>query len=245
MTTLYVVRKMKLIIFDIDGTLTETNSVDTLCFTEALSIFFDTTDFDTNWKNYRHVSDSGIVDEIALKLWGRTLTPRESSQLEELFISILSVHPADSFAPIVGADQFFELLKDSDTHQVALATGCWKSSANHKLEKAEINHSDIPLVTSSDFPDRVCIMKEARSRAMDHYGIKEIEETIYFGDAIWDVLACRSLNWRMIGIGKDSRALRKIEPISTFLDYSSPQRIIEEINAQPGGPYNSGQALRA
>jgi len=230
---------MKLIIFDIDGTLTATNTVDTLCFTEALVTFFGTSDFDTNWKIYEHVSDSGIAEEIAQKHWGRSLTSKESLQLEELFISILSAHPADSFAPIAGAGRFIELLKYSDTHQVAFATGCWKSSATYKLAKAKINHSDIPLATSLDSPDRACIMKKARTYAMDHYGIEEFEETIYFGDAVWDVRACGSLNWRMIGIGESSQALRKIEPISTFYDYSSPQKIIEEINAQPGRALNS------
>jgi len=235
---------MKLIIFDIDGTLTATNGVDTLCFTEALATFFGTSDFDTDWKIYEHISDSGIAEEIAQKQLGRSLTSEENFQLEDLFISKLSAHPADLFTPIAGAGRFIELLKDSKTHQVALATGCWKSSATHKLAKAKINHSDIPLATSSDSPDRVCIMKEARIRAMNHYGIEEIEETIYFGDAIWDVRACRNLNWRMIGIGEDCETLRKVEPISTFRDYNSPQRIIETINAQPGGSYNSGQSLR-
>ncbi|MEO0510936.1 MAG: HAD family hydrolase [Verrucomicrobiota bacterium] len=229
---------MKLIIFDIDGTLTQTNTVDTLCFTEALATFFDTSDFDTDWKNYKHVSDSGITKEIAKRLWGRSLTAEESSQLEELFISILSAHPANSFAPILGAERFIELLKKTETYQIALATGCWKSSAIHKLEKAKIDHTNVPLATSSDSPDRANIMKEARIRAINHYGLEVIEETLYFGDAVWDVRACGNLNWRMIGIGENINTLKKIRPISVFEDYTQPREIIETIDAEPDGAGN-------
>ena len=43
---------MKLVIFDIDGTLTQTNEVDSRCFIEALQHVLGVEEFDTCWENY-------------------------------------------------------------------------------------------------------------------------------------------------------------------------------------------------
>ncbi|MBI3191378.1 MAG: hypothetical protein HYZ36_01850 [Pedosphaera parvula] len=50
---------MHLVIFDIDGTLTETNAVDADCYVRALAEVFGFADVDTDWSTYPHVTDSG------------------------------------------------------------------------------------------------------------------------------------------------------------------------------------------
>lgn len=62
---------MKLVIFDIDGTLTRTSGVDDACFIPTLAEFFGTTDFDTDWSRYPHVTDSGILDRLSRRFRGR------------------------------------------------------------------------------------------------------------------------------------------------------------------------------
>ena len=52
---------MKLVVFDIDGTLTQTNEVDSRCFEEALRIVLGIEEFDTCWENYQFVTDSGVA----------------------------------------------------------------------------------------------------------------------------------------------------------------------------------------
>ncbi len=56
----------KLIIFDIDGTLTNTNHVDSLFFEKAILDVLPITSIDTEWKNYKYSTDTGIVTEIIL-----------------------------------------------------------------------------------------------------------------------------------------------------------------------------------
>lgn len=225
---------MKLLIFDIDGTLTATNNVDGICFIEALTKFFGFSYFDTNWKNYEFVTDSGIPNEIALKHWDRSLSESENNQLEEVFITHLKEHPASAFPPILGANKFIQFLKKSNDYEIALATGCWKSSAIHKLTQAQIDYSGIPIATSSDSHNREAIMDIARTRSLDYYGRNDFTETIYFGDAIWDVHACKNLNWRIIGIGEKISELEELGQKHVFKDYSSPTKIIEAIEAQQG-----------
>jgi phosphoserine phosphatase len=52
---------MKLIVFDLDGTLTATNAVDDECFARALHIVFDIDLINTNWTAYSHVTDAGVM----------------------------------------------------------------------------------------------------------------------------------------------------------------------------------------
>lgn len=50
---------MKLVIFDIDGTLTQTNRVDSGCFVEVVKEVLGVEDFETDWSQYQYVTDRG------------------------------------------------------------------------------------------------------------------------------------------------------------------------------------------
>jgi beta-phosphoglucomutase-like phosphatase (HAD superfamily) len=63
---------MKLAIFDIDGTLTETNEVDDECFVKAFAASHQITEIETDWTKYTHVTDSGLVSEIFRQKLGRS-----------------------------------------------------------------------------------------------------------------------------------------------------------------------------
>ena len=55
---------MQLAIFDIDGTLTDTNAADNACFLQAFEESLGIRNIDTDWTSYRYSTDSGIVSEI-------------------------------------------------------------------------------------------------------------------------------------------------------------------------------------
>jgi len=55
---------MHLVMFDIDGTLTETMKVDEECFVRSLAEVCSFTDVETDWSTYKHATDSGIFHEI-------------------------------------------------------------------------------------------------------------------------------------------------------------------------------------
>jgi hypothetical protein len=55
---------MHLVMFDIDGTLTETMKVDEECFVRSFKDVFDFADIDTDWSHYPRTTDSGIFDDI-------------------------------------------------------------------------------------------------------------------------------------------------------------------------------------
>ena len=69
----------------------------------------------------------------------------------------------------------------------------------------------------------------ARERALKQYGRADFAETIYFGDEVWDFNASKSLNWRMIGIGKKIDSLKYCGVERVFPNYSSPSELFEII----------------
>ncbi len=50
---------MHLVMFDIDGTLTETMKVDEECYVRSLAEVCGFTDVETDWSSYTHATDSG------------------------------------------------------------------------------------------------------------------------------------------------------------------------------------------
>jgi beta-phosphoglucomutase-like phosphatase (HAD superfamily) len=71
---------MKLAIFDIDGTLTQTNDIDTQCYVKAFAEEFQITGINTNWSDYGHTTDSAISIQIFQDFWGRA--PKEEELLK-------------------------------------------------------------------------------------------------------------------------------------------------------------------
>src|SRR5882724_13716958 len=55
---------MKLVMFDIDGTLTQTFQADEACFVQALREVFGFTGINTDWACYPHCSYSGILEAL-------------------------------------------------------------------------------------------------------------------------------------------------------------------------------------
>src|SRR5947208_15677608 len=121
---------MHLVMFDIDGTLTETMKVDEECFVCSFKDVFGFTDVDTDWSHYPHTTDSGIFHDIFTSRIGRPPTAQEASRFRQHFIQSLAAASSQSpFAPVAGADRLMSRLAQGGSHRVSLATGGWRDSA--------------------------------------------------------------------------------------------------------------------
>jgi phosphoglycolate phosphatase-like HAD superfamily hydrolase len=201
---------MPLVIFDIDGTLTQTMKVDEECFVHSLAEVCGFRDVDTDWSRYKHATDSGIFHEIHGARTGRPPSPVEISQFRQHFVGLLARVSSDApFAAVAGAPQLLSRLADSAEHRVALATGAWRDSARVKMASAGLCYDDYPAASSDDAFDRESIMKLSMQRAAKRYG--RCSSTVYVGDGVWDARACRNVGVPFIGVGRDSRALRLSE----------------------------------
>ena len=85
---------MHLVLFDIDGTLTQSQSIDAEIYLHSLSEVFGFADVDPDWSSYRHTTDSGILHEIFESRLGRTPAAAEISTFRAHFVDAIAVAAA-------------------------------------------------------------------------------------------------------------------------------------------------------
>jgi phosphoglycolate phosphatase-like HAD superfamily hydrolase len=199
---------MHLVMFDIDGTLTETTKVDEECFVRTFIDVFGFDNIDTDWSHYRHTTDSGILHDVYTSRTGLSPTAQDVSRFRQHFVRLLSDASSRSpFASVAGAAQLLSRLSCSSTHRVSLATGGWRDSARLKMTSAGMCFEAHPAASADDALDRESIMRLSMQRAAEWYG-EVFACIIYVGDGVWDARACRALGIPFIGIASGVRAAR-------------------------------------
>jgi phosphoglycolate phosphatase-like HAD superfamily hydrolase len=216
---------MNLAIFDVDGTLTETNAVDEVCFVQAFADAHGITEINTNWMDYQYVTDSGIMFQIFNERFDRPPDERELISFKSCLVNLLETHRAKDtslFAEISGASQALTRLSQETGWAVALATGCWRDSAELKLKAAGIRTEHLPAAFAEHGLSRETILQTAVSRALRSYAQNRFQRIVSLGDASWDAHAARSLGIGFIGIGKGERGnrLRQVGATHVLADYS-------------------------
>ena len=221
---------MRLVIFDIDGTLTQTMKADEECFVRSLAEVCGFDDVSTDWSRYKHATDSGIFHEIHQVRTGRSPSPIEISRFRQHFVGLLARVSCDApFTAVEGAPRLLSRLADSAEHRVALATGAWRESARLKMASAGLCYDDYPAASSDDAPDRESIITLSMHRAAQRYG--RFSDAVYVGDSVWDARACRNLGIPFIGVATDDRASRLSEEgaVCVFPDLSDTDLFLSSL----------------
>lgn len=191
---------MQLVMFDIDGTLVDSNDFDGPLFAEAIRDVLGLS-VDTTWKSYRNVTDSGILEELLSEddfRWEReVLYEQVKNQFVGLTQDYMSRHP-DAVTEITGARTLIARLRECPEIQIAIATGGWRETAELKLDAVGIEHRDLPLATSSDAISRTEVMLLAEQRAAAR---SPFSRKWYFGDAEWDKRASEELGYEFVAVG--------------------------------------------
>mgnify|MGYP000666067727 CR=1 FL=1 len=203
---------MNHIIFDIDGTLTQSTGFDSTCFKSAVLQHADVS-FKNDWSEYRNVTDTGILNEIIATHDLAQIEAELTSKIKSTFINKIESHLNDSpVDEIPGAKDFIDYLMSLEEVRVAIATGGWKETAELKLRSAGFTYQDIPLYSSNDSHSRVEIMKLADQKI----GTPVANRVSYFGDASWDKEACSVLGWNFILVGNRTNQYKRIESFEEF-----------------------------
>ena len=201
----------RLAIFDIDGTLTDTEAVDASCFASAVQIEFGIGHIDTDWSGYAHVSDAAVLSELVEAHRGRPPEPAEVAAFIAQFVRRLErsyrADPA-AFAPVAGASPLLAHLREDPAWSVAIATGGWGESARLKLALGGFTDlDDVPFASSDDGRARGDIVGMAIDRAHRRDGGRKYERLVLIGDAVWDVDTAVRLGLPFLGVATDERAV--------------------------------------
>ena len=223
---------MKLVIFDIDGTLANTKQIDDACFIRAFDTTFQIDIREQKWEDITHLTDWGITEEIIQKHLKRNPTEAEYALMEANMITNLKTAKAENpahFQEITGAVSFFKHLQTLPNITLGIATGAWEKSALIKLGAIGIDPTNYPFSNSSHFKTREGITNHAIQQASATY-TGDFDEIIYFGDGVWDYKTCRNLGIRFIGIDiLQNGKLKRIGAETVFEDYRDIDKILAMI----------------
>lgn len=198
---------MKLVMFDIDGTLTESNHLDDESYLQALYEVFGFSEVSSDWTSYTHVTDACILKEVFQSKLDRIPSSREVEAFQQRFLELLidGAQVSGGVKAIPGSSNMLKKLLASREYQIAYAGGGWAASAIFKLKSADLLIDNIPCAFSDDDESREGIMAIAHSRAEIHYD-RLFSEVVYIGDGVWDIRSAQKSGYSFIGIASDNQA---------------------------------------
>ena len=200
---------MKAIVFDVDGTLIESMSVDSELYFSSINTVLGPVNIREDLSDYDNVTDSGILAQL-INDNGFSSEDDVAESIQAIFVESLRKHiqTVGPFPAIEGAIQIVDKVRHSANTHIAIATGGWRRSALLKLESTGFNIDGIPVATCDNSPSRIEIMRIALSSIGNDF-----ESVTYFGDAEWDRQACQSLGWNFVAAGPDLGGIESYENI--------------------------------
>ena len=222
-------KKTKLIVFDIDGTLTDTKYLHYAAYTGAFAdLGFSS--FDDDFGGYKHYTDSGIFSEAYYNEFGKEPSQQEIDKFADSHLAhFKEVLKISKITEIEGAQSFVDLLQESKWAH-CFATGSFLRPARIKLEEAGFGFSEKVLASASEHISRKDIVLAAIEKAKKFYN-QDFEQIIAFGDGIWDLLTARELGLELIAIGDDADSLAlKERGAKLFKNFIEKEKILAYIN---------------
>jgi phosphoglycolate phosphatase-like HAD superfamily hydrolase len=206
---------MDLAIFDVDGTLANTNPVDARCYVRAVAEELGVDLSAATWSDFTHVTDSGISQEVVRRYCGREPATDELARLQARFRDLLAAAARaepEAFSAVPGAARALRQLTDHPSWAVAIATGSWRACADVKLRAAALDVAGVPAAFADDGLAREDILRTAISRALESYHQQRFSRIVSIGDAPWDVHAARHLGLPFVGVRTrgDAETLRRL-----------------------------------
>ncbi len=196
-------KRMHLVIFDLDGTLTQTYYGDDNSYMQALSQLLPV---DPNYKYAKectNLTDSAVLDYIYNKVTGRSPSAKEIAAMQTQFLAQLELkreRMPQFFEAIPGAVGAIEHLLERPDTLVAVATGGWKIMAEYKLQHAQFPLERLHLIGSDEHHAKRDFVAALMGDLKRAHALDEFHSVNYIGDSRYDYKAAAELGIGFIGI---------------------------------------------
>ena len=226
---------MHLVVFDVDGTLAVTAPVDMECFWQAAKeIFRLPSEYPTSVEGLKDVTGIAILSLFCEQALVRKISVSELDRFKRRFVGILEaavLKNVNCFRAMPGAADVLAAVSATAGFEAAIATGCFRHSAEFKLQSAGLLDPDIPIASCDDARSREEIMTISANRAVAKHG-RNISAVTYVGDGIWDFRAAQRLGWDFIGIGTGDAAdqLLRAGAVTVLPHFSPSEKFLDAIS---------------
>lgn len=209
--------KNSLIVFDIDGTLTDSVQIHQTAFRNMLRQI-GIKNLDADFGTFKHHTDSYILK----KIYEHDGSSPISIEIMEAFETGLdSMIRSQEIYEIPGAKKLVDHICKKTNYAVCFATGSLSRPAHYKLQSIGLQYSDDLLVASDTIYERENIVLTAIEQSMKYYQVDSFEHIISIGDGVWDFQTAQNLNLEFIGIGKTENFWKDIGASIFFHDLES------------------------
>lgn len=222
---------MRLLLFDIDGTLLLTGGAGSIAFDRAFEELHRIPDA---WGETSPdgKTDPVIFDEIFERVLHRKPTPDEFEALRKRYIQYFweALEKAPRFRLMPGIPELLQLAWETREVLLGVATGNFEVTAWLKLERGGIRSYFAFGGFGSDSRDRLRLTEKALERAQDLTGEETSRDEVYLiGDTSKDVEVGKALGLRTVAVatGKLSvKELKRFRPDFLFKDFSKPHEVL-------------------
>ena len=228
---------MKLVLFDIDGTLLSSSGAGRRAMEAALSLIFGS----PGSPSYRYdgKTDRQIVREL---MRGEGLDDgridREMTSVIEMYIDFLRaelLRPGTRVTCYTGVVTLLDALEERDDRVLGLLTGNLRHGAHAKLEAAGINPGRFRASAfGSDHEARQELPAIAQRRAKEELGLKVAGESIVIiGDTPSDIACGRGIGARAIAVATGHYSVAELEghsPCRVFADLRDTAAVMAAID---------------
>ena len=205
---------LKLLLFDIDGTLISTGGAGGRCLNRAFEQLYG---FDNILEG---VSLAGRTDDqILMEAYGRAGIPfseEELSGFKPVYFDLLADEMGNGSAPkgaMPGIPELLEQLSGQNHVCLALLTGNWEQSGRIKIQYFNLDHYFPFGAFSDDSPERADLVPVAMNRFAAKYGINPAPKDVYvIGDTPADIRCAKPHGVNSVAVAAAFHSMDDLRP---------------------------------
>lgn len=204
--------KLRLVLFDIDGTLIDTGGAGARSWTWAFEHAFGKPGVDIGKYSSAGMTDPVVARKTFTEAMGRQPSAMELTRLMAAYLSVLPDYVASSegYRVLRGATQLLEGLSEAGV-LMGITSGALEAGAHAKLGRARLNHYFLVGGYGSDSEDRVRLTRCAIERAERLLGESfEEDQVAVVGDTPLDISAAQGAGVLSVGVASGKYSIGEL-----------------------------------